>query len=86
MFSLPSSINPIQNIQDKIEHVKNISDLIFKGKNNYPISVKNTLQRYGNNKITRIVLHRKPLAASMNVALNVFSGFNYMKKLKQSPT
>jgi hypothetical protein len=84
MFNLPS-INPVQNIQDKIEHVKNVSDLIFKGKSNYPISVKNTLKRYGNNKITRIVLQRKPLSKAMDNALNIFSGFNYMKKLKQSP-
>jgi len=81
----PPTFNPIQNFSNTINHVKNVSDLVFKGKSNYPISVKNTLSRYGNNKIVSIILNRKPLAATMNMSLNIFSGFDYLKKLKKSP-
>jgi hypothetical protein len=84
MFNIPS-INPLENIKNSVNHINNVSDLVFKGKSNYPVSVKNSLSRYGNNKITRIILVRKPLSTSMNMALDVFSGFKYMDKLKQSP-
>jgi len=84
MFNIPS-INPLENLSNSVNHIKNVTDLVFKGKSNYPVSVKNTLSRYGNNKITKMILARKPLSTAMNMSLDVFSGFKYMNKLKKSP-
>ena len=81
----PSSLNPIENIKNRIMQTKNIYDLVINNKNNYSISVSNSLKKYGKNKISRIILNRTPLGSMMNTALNVSSGFEFLNKLKQSP-
>jgi hypothetical protein len=81
----PLSLNPIENIKNRIMQTKNIYDLVINNKNNYSISVSNSLKKYGKNKISRIILNRTPLGSMMNTALNVSSGFEFLNKLKQSP-
>lgn len=69
----------------KSPYINNVSNLVFKGKSNYPLSVSKVLAKYKNNTVSKIVLCRKPLSSAMNNSLNIFSGFKFNNKLKQSP-
>jgi hypothetical protein len=74
-----------EKISAAIEKVKDIGNKIISGRQDYSPSTKSVLNKYGNEKVLGISLHRQVLPSVYTKILSVWTKGETERRLKQEP-
>lgn len=74
--------HPLDAIKEKIKYAKHV---VFGNYDSYPPSAQAVLNKYGNEKISKIMLHRNPLSKAITTLMSGWTKGETEARLKQQP-
>ena len=87
--TISSVQNTAQKVQDygnnTVKSVENYGNTVINGRNDYPPNVRKILQDNSENVVSSITIGRTPVSSAITSALNVVSGGNWSKQMKEQP-